>query len=95
MKTSLIVILALFGYIGVPVLAHKPASFDSEALTTSSSSSASSSSPVQTTDLSKLETMITEPVVKKNIAWFIETYQLESIGILFFAVAVVYMIMGK
>jgi len=36
-----------------------------------------------------------EPATKKDFAWFIENYQLESIGIIFFALAVVYMILGK
>ena len=80
MKTSLIVI-ALTGC----VLAHKPI-FDAEAAAVTQT---------QTPDLSKLETMAAEPVVKKDFAWFIENYQLESIGIIFFALAVVYMFLGK
>jgi len=36
-----------------------------------------------------------EPFQKKDFAWFIENYQLESIGIIFFALAVLYMVLGK
>lgn len=59
MKTSLIV-FALAGC----VLAHKPI-FDAEAAVVPQT---------QTPDLSKLESMAAEPVVKKDFAWFIENY---------------------
>jgi hypothetical protein len=59
MKTSLIV-FALTGC----VLAHKPI-FDAEAAVVPQA---------QTPDLSKLESMAAEPIVKKDFAWFIENY---------------------
>jgi hypothetical protein len=46
------------------VLAHKPI-FDAEAAVVPQT---------QTPDLSKLESMAAEPVVKKDFAWFIENY---------------------
>ncbi len=59
MKTSLIV-FALAGC----VLAHKPI-IDGDAVVVPQT---------QTPDLSKLESMAAEPVVKKDFAWFIENY---------------------
>jgi len=60
MKTSLIV-FALAG----SVLAHKTI-LDAEAAVVPQTT--------QTPNLSKLESMVAEPVVKKDFAWFIENY---------------------
>ena len=86
MRRSIISAIAFSTYVA---LAHKPI-VDSETPLVQQVQSGSS-------DLSKLESMVASAEIaqKKDFAWFIENYQLESIGIIFFALAVVYMFIGK